>query len=323
MTTLERLDEFEYIGTYRVQSKARQRERASRLHGWWLSTQDHGLNQHSINGRLRNDTAWRGTSAVRLKAADVDLREGEFADEPDILYKRENFTPRPGSPALPSNVVDVRKAVQNWRKRDRYVRALLSFDSDGRATDLEPWVVADEYFAHEAGHCLGYDVDTKYVDGYFRPSGRVAWPLIYVEEFRADMLGLGLAAEMLDEKRASSVFLYNVLLRFGVHLEGLDRGGPAPYGSTPMLLYRGLTEVGVLGPSDDSLARLAAMSPSSHVEVMEELSALVRSELVASEMAASPIDVALACAVFHKDAVAKVQTEFDGFMARVMLNVPP
>lgn len=257
---------------------------------------------------------------MRLTAADVDAREGEFADEPDILYKRENFTPRPGLAGLPSNVVDVAKAVQNWKVRERYSQALLGAAVEPLATSLGP-VVADEYFGHEAGHCLGYDVDRKYADGYFRPGGRLAWPLIYVEEFRADMLGLGLAAELLDPERASDVLLYNVLLRFGVHLEGLVKGGPAPYGSTPLLLYTSLRRVGVLGSGARGLVPLAAMSTSDRVDVMISLSDLVRTEVLSSEMECTPLEAAIGSATFHKHATTTAQADFDRFMADVLLTV--
>jgi len=82
------------------------------------------------------------------------------------------------------------------------------------------------------------------VEGYFQPAGRAAWPLIYVEEFRADILSFGFAADRLEERQAASVFLYNVLLRFGVHLEGKAKDNSDPYGPIPVMLYLLLRRLG-------------------------------------------------------------------------------
>ncbi|HUR80100.1 MAG TPA: hypothetical protein VM733_05010 [Thermoanaerobaculia bacterium] len=171
-----------------------------------------------------------------------------FRDEPDILYKREFFTPDEGRSAMTDDIVDVRKSVALWGTRREVLSRVIGFEAleaiEERIDRLDH-VVANEYFCHEAGHMLGHDVLTKYGRGYFRLNGAMLWPLAFVEELRADLHALGFALDLLPPDRAVAIFLYNVALRFGVHAAA-QPGGKA-YGSVPYLLFHLLASCGFVG----------------------------------------------------------------------------
>jgi hypothetical protein len=261
--------------------------------------------------------------SVSLAPAFIDRRLGEFADQPDVLYKKSHFLPAPGSRALPTNVVDVRKAFANWQQRRPLLENLLGNELHSEAEDVigdVQRVAADEYFAHEAGHCMGHDTEWKYTHGYFRPAGKISWPLVYLEEFRADMLSFGFAADLLHVAAAAAVFLYNVLLRFGVHIQGRARGAPDPYGPIPMLLYAALSRVGwlKLGISSSPSLSLESLVARDLVTVMRICSDSCLRELVLPELAASTgTDAALVAAWYYrrilKDQV--IQSSFERMCA--------
>jgi hypothetical protein len=154
-----------------------------------------------------------------------------------------------------------------------------------------------------AGHLLGYDTTSKYEDGYFRVAGRTAWPLIFVEEFRADIVSFEFAAELLNETRAAALFLYNVLLRLGVHIEAADVSEVEPYGSIPLMLFALLTDVGWIEPGDRGAAiRLAATQPTEIVAVMRECAEIGCRLLVAPELELkSGTDVAINAARYFNE----------------------
>ena len=207
---------------------------------------------------------------------------------------------------MSANVVDVVKAAGNWHQRRPFLAALLgdvAFAQAERLIGDVQGVAADEYFVHEAGHCLGHDTARKYAQGYFRLAGKVAWPLIYVEEFRADILSFGFAADLLDEQRAASVFLYNVLLRFGVHLEGKAKDGSEPYGAIPVLLYSLLQRLGWLEPTagPDASLCVASLVPADLVTVMRSCAAAGCHDLVEPELRADTgTDAALVAARYYR-----------------------
>lgn len=232
-------------GSYRVQSR---RDYApSSLEGeWYISS---GLISNDvINNALRAHASWQGREQVRLSPALVYQRRGKFSFEPDILYKNELFIPKPGTPAMDMNIVDVLKSRNNWIGRVDYIKELfpeISLLALQKLHGLE-LVIANEYMLHEAGHFLAYDVCAKQREGYFSVMGKTAWPLVYLEELRADLNAFGFAAQLLAPEKAAQIFLYNVMLRFGVHREGIVQKQQAPYGLVPYLLFHLLQDLGFL-----------------------------------------------------------------------------
>jgi hypothetical protein len=296
--------EFELIGNYRVQSRSR--GEASRLVGRWGVSSEGELSNDLVNGSLRRHPLWLGNATVSLAAAFVSERHGAFLNEPDILYKKSHFVSRDPISDMPFDVVDVLKAASRWASRRRYPRALLGSScleaAEALIGDVKV-VAADEYFVHEAGHLLGYDTTRKYQDGYFRVAHRTAWPLIFVEEFRADIVSFEFAAELLDETRAAALFLYNVLLRLGAHIEALDEGAIEPYGSIPFMLFALLTDVGWIEPCDAGAAiRLTSMLPTDIVAVMRKCAEIGCRLLVVPELESrSNLDVAMNAARFFNE----------------------
>lgn len=293
---MHRGSEFEFIGNYRVQSRSR--GEASRLVGQWGIPSQGELSNDLVNGSLRRHPLWLGKATVSLAAAFVSERQGAFLNQPDILYKRSHFVSRDPMSDMPFDVVDVVKAASRWESRHRYLRALLGPSCLEAAEALigDVWiVVADEYFVHEAGHLLGYDTTRKYQDGYFRVAGRTAWPLIFVEEFRADIVSFEFGAELLDETRAAALFLYNVLLRLGAHIEAAAESKMEPYGSIPLMLFALLTDVGWIEPCERGAAiRLTSMQPADIVAVMRKCAEMGCRRLVVPELESkSGLDVAM------------------------------
>jgi hypothetical protein len=231
--------DFHLEGMYRVQS--RRRAAPSALAGRWMEPAAGLLDSAVVNDALMRHRAWRGVTKVLLQPAWIARREGTFRDEPDILYKREFFTPTSGG-EMAADIVDVRKSTALWRTRRGALSRVVTPNAvpavEAHLGDLGV-VVANEYFCHEAGHMLGHDVLTKYARGYFRLQGATLWPLVFVEELRADLHAFGFALQLLPPDRASAIFLYNVMLRFGVHAAAAA-GGKA-YGTVPYLLFHLLT----------------------------------------------------------------------------------
>jgi hypothetical protein len=286
---------FCFEGEYRVQS--RRSYCPSRLEGRWRGSGQGDLDEDVVNAALRRDRRWRGERSVSLRPALVTKRSGAFL-EPDILYKKSQFREAPGTPPMNRNIVDVRKAVANWKGRAPLLVSAIGEDQYRWASDiLHPLdrTIANEYFAHEAGHCLGYATETKYSDGYFLAAGRTLWPLVYLEELRADLLAFGFAAELLPPNEAAALFVYNLLLRLGAHLEG--RGQMThPYGSIPMMLWTELARRGAatLGAASSPAFMFSTCDTRSLCSLMAELAADATRWFVEPEMAAGdPLDAAL------------------------------
>lgn len=286
---------FSFTGRYRVQSR---RETApSALAGAWYASPGL-LDDYVVNDALRAHPQWQGTATVQLRPALVTARSGKLASEPDILYKRELFTPDPSTPSMTTDIVDVPKAQAQWAARMHHVQALFPSDTFAALApgDLER-VIANEYYVHEAGHLLGYDVRAKVADGYFASTGRTAWPLVYLEELRADLQGFGFAAALLHPDRAAQILLYNLALRFGVHREGITTTGVAPYGMVPFLTFSVLRELGALVVTEvagRAVFRLASLDTLDLVRVMLACAAHARTRLTAPELAtADPLERAL------------------------------
>lgn len=304
---------FALWGDYRVQGSLR--PGASRLEGDWLGPQALMLDDRAVNEHLARHPLWAGRFHCRLQAARVSRRQGVFAQRPDILYKRSHFRPASGSPPMPCDIVDVDKACTGWASRLGALTGWLgacAIEQAGRCIDNLPRTVANEYFVHEAGHGLGYDVDRKCADGYFHPGGIASPGLLALEELRADLQGLGVALHLLPTKEAVAVLVYQLMLRFGVHLDAVARGGPAPYGLVPYLLYRALCLVGVDLAScpaeelfDDQSAMVEAMVALSH----HAQSLLTRPEADAAEALGSAMTSAayLRCALSDASTLARFE----------------
>lgn len=225
-----------------------------------------------------------------------------------------------------ANIVDVTKAVSKWDERVPILEALLGPE---RVECLQALirprlarVVANEYFVHEAGHALGYDTERKYADGYFRVSGRTIWPLVYVEELRADLLSFAFAAELLNREEAAAVFLYNVFLRLGVHAEGVTgrQTKSPPYGMIPAMLYGLLRASGWIsfeGAYATAPLRLSSLETAALVEVMLGCAAQARERLLGPEAMnrSSPTDAAIVAARYYRAALS------DGLVDDELSNV--
>jgi hypothetical protein len=242
---------------------------------------------------------------VNIRPAFVDEREGEFAEEPDILYKRSHFE-RIGGDPMPSDIIDVGKAAERWSARRTYMRKLLGDDTASEVEDrigkIER-IAALEYFMHEAGHCLGYDTASKYRDGYFRIRGKTVWPLVYVEELRADLLSFGFAARYLPQDSAIAIFLYNLVLRLSSHLEGVDQRDYHPYGAVPSMLWGLLYRASFIRPArcdeTDRTLVLSSLEPATVLRHMNALNDVARAELV-EPTSLQPTDAALLAANFYR-----------------------
>lgn len=312
------MSDFELAGAYRVQSR---RDYAPAvLEGHWYRAP--GLiDNAAINAALQAHPSWRGAAQVRLRPALIARREGKFLSEPDILYKRELFVPAPDSDAMTADMVDVLKAQRNWHERGAHLRAILRCDYEAmRAALRDPALtIANEYVVHEAGHFLAYDVIAKQRDGYFRAAGKTVWPLVYLEELRADLNAFGFAARLLPVESAVQVFFYNLMLRFGVHREGIVRQGLAPYGLVPYLLFHVLHTLGFLRVRERGgrhhLA-LATTRPAAVLDTMHACAAHAAARLNEREALDGPLDHAIVAARYLHACLqdgARVQ-DFDKLM---------
>jgi hypothetical protein len=320
-------ESFTFQGVYRVQSKTR--GSPSYLAGRWAECESGELCVQEVNRLLAEDPLWRGRSRVEIRPAFVSERIGEFRNEPDILYKQSHFTPDIDHTGMPTNIVDVTKAVLNWRERRSAMLALLGAsvyaDACSLISGLES-VVFNEYAVHEAGHSLGFDTATKYSAGYFRVDGKTAWPLVYVEEFRADLLSFGFAANLLEEPQAAALFLYNVLLRLGVHLQARAQGAPNPYGLVPLMLYSLLRSLGWIRPGNKSAApvQFLSLAPAELATLMRECTAHGREHLAEPELRVSDkIDAAIIAAGYHRNIATdcKVVREFSSVIEKAVARM--
>jgi len=302
-------ERFEYVGTYRVQS--RRTAVPSSLAGMWLTDRPGLLTESKVNAELVRDSRWQGRAQVALQPAIVTQRAGQFASERDILYKKSFFSPAAASSPMQADIVDVQKSEGLWSSRLPHLQALFGHATvgaiEGRLAPLDV-VIANEYFMHEAGHFLGIDVLGKYVKGYFTVGGKTAWPLVYLEELRADLEGFGLARRLLTPEQAICSFLYTVALRFGVHRAGVREEGIAPYGTIPYLLFHFLSTVGFLrvAPINGCPAFVIKSLDTDFVlSVMEQSAAHAQEQITGPESAAeSLLDAAIAGANYVRSRVS-------------------
>jgi hypothetical protein len=295
--------EFCLRGLYRVQSY--RESTPSSLFGRWIDPLP-GLTPAKLNAALTEHPAWLGTALVRLRPAHVLHRTGAFRDHADALYYRAFFTPERGSMPLEVDVLDVTKLTAHWNARADSLRALFDegqFDGLAHAVGDVRRTAVNEYLCHEAGHALGFDIHTKYGSGYFRVGARTAWPLVFVEEFRADMLALGFARSLLDPPDAVAVFAYHVCHRFGLARESAIRGSDGA-GAVPYLLFALLRELGALGVrrrgGRHSLG-IDSLATDSVLAIMGECERRTHAALCAVELGATDaLDVAINAARYFR-----------------------
>ncbi|WP_298626073.1 hypothetical protein [uncultured Zoogloea sp.] len=248
-----------------------------------------------MNSAIERHNRWQGHMRCSLRAADIWLRSGQFETRPDILYKMSHFRASEGTPPMPANIVDLTKALRLWERRQPVYAALFGFEGLEAALHLIGNVdqaIVNEYFLHEAGHCIGYSVEEKIRDNFFTPGGEPSPLLIALEELRADAHGLQLALEVLEPADAVAVFVYYLLQRFGVHVEGLHETGTAPYGLIPYLLFDALQVAGFYLPHGAS-----AQWPTREVLLtcMRDISTIMDDAVTGPElMAGSPVAAAFA-----------------------------
>jgi len=292
------MNDFTLEGEYRVQS--RRAHAPGVLEGDWYRAP--GLVDNvTINQALQTHPSWRGGAQVRLRPALVSRREGKFLSEPDILYKRALFVPAAGSQAMAADMVDVLKAQQFWKERGAHVGTVLGNDCAAMRQALRDLAltIANEYVMHEAGHFLAYDVLAKQRDGYFTAAGKTIWPLVYLEELRADLNAFGFAARLLPAEHAVQIFFYNLMLRFGVHRQGILRQQLAPYGLVPYLLFHVLHTIGFVRVRESGgrpHLQLAGTRPAEVLAAMRACAAHAETQLNRHEGAACPRENAVTAA---------------------------
>lgn len=298
------MNQFHYIGQYRVQSR-KQGER-SEIKGTWRNEND-GLSSQKLNDHLKQHPLWKGRSTVEMRSADVSFRSGLFASDPDILVKKQFFSPEEGTAPMEFDFVDVNKSFQFWQQRKPFVQSLFGEQAD-ELFALIPAVrstIVNEYYCHEAGHCLGFDVRSKYEEGYFRLKGKSLWPLIFVEEFRADLHSFGIAAQTLPAPAAASIFVYNFLLRWGVEAQSLANSQTA-YGSVPYLLFCFLYNEKFIEVVENGL-RLTSTDQQVIVSMMQRAADHAFQQLTLFEMEGDKTQGAIMAANYFRQRVTNQQ----------------
>src|ERR671922_1953909 len=143
---------FRFCGRYRVQSRLE--EGPALLEGRWANGAA-GLGADDVNAALRGAALWAGTAEVDLRAAEVSRRVGVFAEAADALYYRELFRPAGGSEPMRTDVLDVPKLREHWRRRRPDAARVLGAAALARLEELVGDVGrtgTNEYLCHEAGH---------------------------------------------------------------------------------------------------------------------------------------------------------------------------
>jgi len=262
--------DFDFNGIFRVQS--RRVGKKGRIAGNWFTNRAGVVSSDDLNRTLVRNAHWSGV-AVNVRAAIMTRREGMFRDAPDNLYKMECYQPLDGGDPFPCHIIDVTKAVAQWRQRWLLVSSLFVGNQAAELAcfveDLEA-VIANEYQCHEAGHVLGRSVQRKSAESYFSPGGRVRWPLIWVEEFRADLHSYSVALELLRPHAAAALFVYNCLARLAGDALSV-RTQSYGYGPIPFLLFALLVELGFLEVVKSKCGLKVAVGKASIAEIVNTM----------------------------------------------------
>ncbi|WP_139813165.1 hypothetical protein [Ensifer aridi] len=237
-------DPFQVMCLYRVQSQ-RKPEPGS-LCGAIVSGGG-TISSAQVNAVLRRHKQWKGQAQVQLKPIAVSARAGVFSRHEDALYYQRNFRDvRGGLPA--SDLLDVTKLKRLFAER-------LPILSSVFVPDALEWLTSclgrvevaaiNEYMCHEAGHCMGVAIGHKEQKGYFRAAGKLVWPLIFTEEYRADVNAWALAVFGLSKTEAVSVIAYTLMHRIGLAALNLTQGRPG-VGFVPFLHFASMVEAGFI-----------------------------------------------------------------------------
>lgn len=205
------------------------------------------ISSADVNAILRYQALWHGQAEVKLTPIAVSARNGVFSRHDDALYYKRNFRDVRG--VLPdSDLLDVTKLRQLFDERLPILASVF-------VPNALSWLISclgrmevaaiNEYMCHEAGHCIGVPIGDKHQGGFFRAAGRLLWPLIFAEEYRADINAWGLAVSGLDRRVAGGVVAYTLLHRFGLAALNLTRGRPG-VGFVPFLHFAGLVDAGFM-----------------------------------------------------------------------------
>jgi hypothetical protein len=233
-----------FVGAYRFQSY-RQAKPGS-LHGLVIEDAE-SLSLFDINRCLHAHERWHGHSQVNLKAAVVQQRTGVFECHADALYYARNFDHAVDSP-VDHDLLDLTKLSALFAERLPLLQSIFSSEAFHWVLDIIGEIyrtIVNEYMCHEGGHCLGYPVDEKYESNFFRFGGRLRWPLIYMEEYRADANSWSIAARLLKPRAAAGVVLYTLTHRLGLAAENLRSGRPGA-GYIPFFHFLSFLERGAL-----------------------------------------------------------------------------
>jgi len=255
LTSAHQRQAFVISGTYRVQS--RKGAVKSLLDAAWLPVIQGELDAAGVNMWLARHPLSAGSPEVTLRTAAVRQRSGGFS-EGDAIYYRQFFTPAPGSAPMDSDVLDIAKLMDHWNRRLPYLRRIVNDETfDAASCNAKPtWTAArNEYYCHEAGHALGWRVQHKYAAGYFRLGERTRWPLVFIEELRADLQSFGAALDLLPIHQAAGVFAYHLAHRLGLAALSATTGEPGA-GSVPYLFCAVLDRFGAIAIGHGTRPRL-------------------------------------------------------------------
>jgi hypothetical protein len=292
---------------YRFQS-SRETESGS-LHGR-VVTRATTLSSNRINDCLRDHPRWHGSSLVNLMPAVVWRRTGVFERHADALYYSRNFC-LPAGALIQYDILDVTKLVSLFEYRIPILHSVFTSETIDWAISAIGQVertVVNEYMCHEAGHCLGFPVSEKYVSGFFRFGGRVRWPLIYMEEYRADANSWAIANKLLSVPEAAAVVLYTLVHRIGIAAQNLREGEPG-VGYVPFLHFALLFQSGLLEIKEVRGRRriaLASLDASRVIEAAKMATEAVDREINHHEDSHDHLDCANASLSF---AVARLQSD--------------
>lgn len=244
---------FSLHGFYRVQSQTDQT--ASTLAGRWINTAALGCLDaiQATRLALAHPAFVERDMEVTLEPALVSVCTGAFAANDDALYYADHFLAADGASHLQKDILDVRKLQRLWTQRRKVLEPWVHPCSRGMSlfdADIVP-IAIDEYMCHEAGHLLGIAVRSKQHQGYFRLGGKFRWPLVYLEEFRADINAWDLAIANLDAARARNVVEYTLLHRLGLAAGNLCHALPGA-GFVPFLDFTVAWRAGVLQVMKDT-----------------------------------------------------------------------
>lgn len=299
--------DFDFDGTFRVQS--RRSGRQGRIAGNWFASRDRIVSSDAINQALVSNAHWSRVS-VNVRAAILTRREGAFKEAPDNLYKIECYQPLAGDESFPCHIIDVLKAAEQWQQRRSLVSSIIEHQSSDLASlvvDLQS-VIANEYCCHEAGHVLGRSVQTKTKESYFSPGGKVSWPLIWVEEFRADLHSYSVALELMAPQDAAALFVYNCFARWCGDALSL-RNKSYGYGPIPFLLFVLLLDLGFLAITKHKSGlkvEVVKMSISEILFTMKSCHLHALRELTEAEIASDdPLEWGINAARYYGERVLK------------------